>query len=379
MVGERGQRADLCRAVQAEMVADAVEAGHRHRRPEGVADPRPGHAMRLGEGAEADHPRVLHVDPRQRLLGEEIGIGLVEEQQRARRQVIEHRLDPPRRLPRAHRVVRIGEIDEPRPGPGRAGDKAVRVLGVVAVGHLVQHAAEARDMVVEGRIGAVRGHHRLARGEEQSHREAEQPVDALARHDLRRCHAMTRGQRGAQLVAVGVAVFPRLGHRRPHRLDGPRRGAEAVLVGAEPGAAQEVAAQLERLGPGEGHRRRQAGGDRGEAQAVHGPSEAERQARRKGEGGAGRVRFSAPRRTVWPARPGTPRASLRSSPFALREFSLTQRQGRRKDRRRPAGTGRLRRSGFPDRTRYTGALGKELAGPRPRPPRRVTRGRGRNP
>jgi hypothetical protein len=61
---QRCKRADLCDAVHTEMVADFVEALDQLGLAYGIADPRAGHAVRLGEGPEAQNARIGDIDRR---------------------------------------------------------------------------------------------------------------------------------------------------------------------------------------------------------------------------------------------------------------------------------------------------------------------------
>jgi hypothetical protein len=87
-------------------------------------------------------------------------------------------------MPAAHRVVGIGEVDELRVHLRRLGDQRLRVLPVAGIGHLVQDAAEARHVVVERRIGPVRGDDRVALGHQKAHEVAQKAVDPLAHDDV---------------------------------------------------------------------------------------------------------------------------------------------------------------------------------------------------
>jgi hypothetical protein len=169
-------------------------------------------------------------------------------------------------VPAAHRVVGICEVDEFRPGFPGLGEERGGVLGIVAVGHRVERAAEARDMEVEGRIGAEGGDDRIALGHEHPDEVAEEPVDAFADDDVAGRDAVMRGERGAEIVDLRVAVFPDLGRGGLHGRDGRGRGAEDALIRADPGAEGGGAAALERLGPHEGD----AGGERGDEGGVAG-------------------------------------------------------------------------------------------------------------
>jgi hypothetical protein len=238
--------------------------------PEGVADAQAGEAMGLGEGAHPDQARVGRIERRQGAGRRRVGIGLVEAEQAVAGQGVEEPRDRGGGMPGAHRVVGVGEVDERRPRLARRRGEAVEIGGVVAVGHGPQHAAEARDVVVEGRVGAERGDDRGAGRHQQADEAAEQAVDALADHDVLRPDAVVRGDRRPQVVAFRVAVHPGVPGGRGDGGDGARRGAEHALVGAEPGAEGPPQGALLRLGADEGHGGGQA---RGEGrQAGHGGS-----------------------------------------------------------------------------------------------------------
>ena len=96
----------------------------------------------------------------------------------------------------------------------------------------MQHAAKARDMVVEGRIGSLGGHHRIAFAHQQTNEIAQQPVDPFADDDVFGRDAVQFGQRRAQFYAFGIAVFPHLGFC--HGRDGAGRRSKDVFIGAKP-------------------------------------------------------------------------------------------------------------------------------------------------
>ncbi|AMY70269.1 hypothetical protein FALB51S_03872 [Frigidibacter albus] len=166
---------------------------------------------------------------------------------------------------RAHRVVGVGDVEQPGAGFGGAGQQCLGVFMGAAIAHLVEHAAIACDMEVEGRIGAVRGDDGIARRDQHPHQVAQQPVDALAHHHMRGRGAVMGGQRGAQVVVLGVAIHPHVACGGGHRLDGAGRGAEHAFIRAEPGGEAAGAGPLLRLGPDEGHGGGKRRDERGEA------------------------------------------------------------------------------------------------------------------
>ncbi len=125
-------------------------------------------------------------------------------------------------------------------------------------------------MVVERRVGTVRGHDRIAGADQKPHEVSQKPVDAFADHDAPRINAVVGRQRGPQVMAFGVAVFPHLRRRPGHRRDGAGRGAEDAFVGPDPRGEGASARALLRLGAHEGHRGGQAFSQGSEAGAGHG-------------------------------------------------------------------------------------------------------------
>ena len=195
----------------------------------------------------------------------ELDIGLVEHQQRAVRHRLDHRPDPVGTVPGAHRVVGVGDVDELGAGLGSLFDERLGVLVVVAVGHGDDLSAEARDMVVEGRVGARGGDHCVAGADREPDEVAEQPVDAFADHDIGGRRAGGGGQRLAQVVARGIAVFPDLGRRFFHRRHRAGRGTEDAFIGAEPRAERPPPVALLRFRPDEGDGGGEAVDERGVA------------------------------------------------------------------------------------------------------------------
>jgi hypothetical protein len=82
-------------------------------------------------------------------------------------------------VPAAHRIVRIGEVDQFRRFLPRLGEERLGVLGVVAVGDRVQGSAEARDVEIECRVGAEGGDDRVAGAHEHPDEIAEETVDTF--------------------------------------------------------------------------------------------------------------------------------------------------------------------------------------------------------
>ena len=133
-------------------------------------------------------------------------------------------------MPGAHRVVRVGDVNQLGADLGRFGDQRHGVFVIVLIGNGFQHAPKARDVIVEGRIRALRGHHRVARSNEQSHQIAKDPVDPFAYQNILGRDAAVMGQSVAQIEIFRVAIHPDITYRSLHRSNGVGRGAERVLV-----------------------------------------------------------------------------------------------------------------------------------------------------
>ena len=206
-VRQRRDPRRLSDPANAEMVADAVKPRDQRRIPQRIAQPHPRQAVGLRERAEAQEvgaPVALR-DARFG-VGVEFAIGFVEQHDA----VVGHRIDQPLHVgkgnPASHRIVRVRQIDEPRPRLARTGGERIDVLAVIRIGDRLQHAAEARDMVVECRIGPQRSDGHIAGGHEQPHCKAKQSVDPLAHeHPFRRDPVM-RSQRGHQIMGGRVGI-----------------------------------------------------------------------------------------------------------------------------------------------------------------------------
>ena len=190
--------------------------------------------------------------------GRELDIGLVQHQQRPFRQRVDERLHLRRVAPSAHRVVGIGEEDERRLQPAHGVQQGFQVDPVVAVGHGFQHAAEAGDMVVEGRVGAERGDHRRARLHDHAHDIAQHLVDARAQQHFVDGNAVKRGDGAAELMALRIVVPGDVPGGLAHGFGRSWGNAEGALVRADPDPERLPQATLQRLRADERNRRGQA-------------------------------------------------------------------------------------------------------------------------
>ena len=136
------------------MVADLVEGLNDGLRCDRISNAGTGHAVRLGERAHAHCTRVLGVDIHLHRVRRELYVRLVVHQQAVLGQRRHEAADSVCIVPGAHGIVRIGEINEcSMVLVGRFSD-SVQIDVIVAVGHSVEGAAEAIDMVVERWIRA---------------------------------------------------------------------------------------------------------------------------------------------------------------------------------------------------------------------------------
>ena len=186
LVGERGERARLRDAVDAEVVADPVERGDHLGLADGVSDAQARHAVRLRERAEAQHARVggsiAGSDP----AGAKSAYA-------SSRQSSTSRDSAPANASTAAASHQLpiglsGLARNSSRGRSVRGqrEQRVEILAVVAVGRGDEAAAVADDVERERRIRAERRDDGDARLDVQAGDDAEQRVDALADDHVRR-------------------------------------------------------------------------------------------------------------------------------------------------------------------------------------------------
>ncbi len=176
--------------------------------------------MRLGEGAQPQHARILHVYGRDRLIRREVGVRFVQQQQARLRQAIEEGCQRGGAVIRAGRVVWIGEVDQRGSYAMGGGREAIKIVAVVAVRYALQRPAEPHDVVVEGGVCAQGCHGGLSRFQKRTYRQAQQVVDAAGYHDVLGRNAVVAGERRAQLEILGIGIMGNLVGGGAHRLDG---------------------------------------------------------------------------------------------------------------------------------------------------------------
>ena len=224
--GERGRR-HLERVLRG--ARDGLQGGIH----DGVADPRPGEAPGLRERAQHDHlvPGVEQVEPRhprRRVLV----VGLVEEDQRVRRDGRDELLEPLHDHA-AGRVV--GRREHHHGGVASGGDERLEVVGAVGAGrHRHRDRTAPRGRPAErGKAGPRVDDRPAGAGREPDH-QALQRVRSRAEQQRRGIDLEALRQRRAQPVAadrVGIAV--QVGARSLERGQRPRRRAVGALVEVE--------------------------------------------------------------------------------------------------------------------------------------------------
>ena len=208
-----------------------------------------------------DHAWIADIFFELHARGGELAVGFVEHQHAVLGQSGDELRDRAGVVPGSHRVVGVRQVHQRRARLAHPVHERFEIDVIVAVGHRVQLPAESRDLVVEGRIGAERGHHGHAGLYEHPHRQSEQLVDTTGDADVVDPHSATCRDLRAQLEGFRITVPRHLRDRLAHRLRGARRYPERALVGADPHLEPCSPATLDRLRTHEGNRRRQSGHD----------------------------------------------------------------------------------------------------------------------
>ena len=164
----------------------------------------------------------------------------------------------------AHRIIGIGEVDQPGLSGFGGGKQGFGVFMIAKIGHAGQRAAKAGDVKIEGWIGAGRGDDRDAGVQRQAGEIAEKAVDPLTDDNMGGGEAVMARDSGFEIVIFGIAVHPDIGRGAAHGGDGMGRGAEEAFIRAEAGGKGPGTGALLGLGADEGHGGRQGGGERGQ-------------------------------------------------------------------------------------------------------------------
>ena len=230
----------LGEGVDAEGLAHGVDGGAEARGADRVADPQPGQAVALAEGAQDDQVGEVGEQVERRVgvvVGLELDVGLVEDHRHVRRDPLAEGGDLGRRDVGRGRVV--GVADEQQ--LGRGGDLGRHRVEVVDVARGQRHA----DLAGAGQRRQVRVHREgrpgvedLGAGLAERLGGGEQDLaGAVADGDAAGVGLVALGEAPAQQgrVGVGVAVHRRRGPG--DRLDHLRVRRERRLVGGELGDA----------------------------------------------------------------------------------------------------------------------------------------------
>ena len=77
-----------------------------------ISNPRTGHAVSLGKGAHADNARVIWGNRRGSILGRELNICFIKDQQASIRYGLDHALNLGCFVIGSHRVVGVGYVNQ---------------------------------------------------------------------------------------------------------------------------------------------------------------------------------------------------------------------------------------------------------------------------
>ena len=136
-------------------------------------------------------------------------------------------------MPCAHRIVRIGKIHQFSPNAACFFQQSRQILSILFIGHFMQNPAEPADMVIEGWISAIRGHHGITRVDHHARQIAQEPIYAFSHHNILRADFMMARQSPPQFETGRISIFPNLGAGDLQRCDGLRRWAKHVFIGAK--------------------------------------------------------------------------------------------------------------------------------------------------
>ncbi|MBV6418000.1 MAG: hypothetical protein CMLOHMNK_02779 [Steroidobacteraceae bacterium] len=257
-------------------------------------------------------------------LGRVLEIGLVEHDERGRRNSRDERLECRGAHPGAGGIVRVRDEHEPR----RRRHRGEHRLEIVAERHRCMRARMRRhdDRTRPRRLHRERIHreavlriHRFGTGREERLREQHQHVvRAVAERQLRGRDIEARRERLLQRVAAAVGIDPGVGERGAHRRERRRTRAERILVRgelddiAEPELARQLADRF--AGRVRGDAAHARARELGRVLAAHGAPTAPPADRRRARGTATRAASGsrAPSRSAAPRRAPRDRGRTRS-------------------------------------------------------------------
>ena len=265
---KRSERPGLCDAIHTVVVPHFLQRLHNHRVRNRISDPGAGHPVRLGERA---HPNDSRPDRRHRRRGVlccEFRIRFIQDQQTAIRQCFFECTDIRRRVPCARGVVRIGQVHHTGSGLHGGFGQSLQIVSVIPVRHEVQEPAEPVYVVVERRVRAKGRYNRLAGLDENPHDKPEEVVDSASNTDVLERNTVEAGDCGPDLVVFRIVVPAQSLNRPEHCLARHWRNPESTFVCPHPYPEGLSAATLQRFGPHERHRCRQAANNSGKWKPV---------------------------------------------------------------------------------------------------------------
>ena len=115
------------------------------------------------------------------------------------------------------------------------------------------------------------GSDRIARVDQQSHEVAQKAVDPLAHQNVADRDAHVIGENRAQVVAIGIAVFPDIRSLGPDRVKRLWRRAEQAFIGTKAGGEGRAKTAFQLFGADKGNVGGQAFDQRGVAWRIHVP------------------------------------------------------------------------------------------------------------
>ena len=136
-------------------------------------------------------------------------------------------------MPRAHRIVWIGDVDELGLFPACDLIQRLQIFAVVSVRHCVQAPAVAFDVIVERGIGSQRGDDGISGIYKQTYKQAKQVVNSTPQRNFTPVHSMFLSQRLAQRIPFWVTVPVYAVGGFAHRSTRARRCPKIALVGAD--------------------------------------------------------------------------------------------------------------------------------------------------
>jgi len=282
LIFQRGQCAGLADPAHCEVISDLIEGGDKGFCADGVPHPRARHTVSFGKRAHPNNAGCLRGKGRGCACRGEFQIGLIQHKDAALWQGADHFFYGRAVVPGAHRVIRIGDVNQFGPNLGRLLNKGLGVFMIPCVGHGDEFTAKTRDMVVECRVSAGRGDDFVALVHQQPDKVAQKPINTFTDHDVFRGNGVVLCQGIFQVVVFGVPVHPGIFGGILHGGNGHGGGAEYVFVCPQPCAKSAATGAFLCFGPNKRDGGGKRGGKRGKAGFGHAHRKPETRARCKG-------------------------------------------------------------------------------------------------